>query len=105
MKLLFVLYLASYSCCFLLSFLTSTFQLRLRAREQDAVPDFKESDRRGVPGAADHQLGRHRVGGQAGSPVGRGTLVGKHQSHRGSPSRLSRIQGQSVSWFSLKKIG
>lgn len=105
MKLLFVLSLASYLCCFLLSFLTSTFQLRLRAREQDAVSDFKESDRRGVPGAADHQLGRHCVGGQADSPVGRGTPVGKHQSHRGSPSRLSRIQGQSESWFSLKKIG
>lgn len=74
----------------------------MRAREQDAVPDFQEFDRRGVPGAADHQLGRHRLGGPAGGPVGRGTPVGKHQSHRGSASRLPRIQGQSVYLFSYK---
>lgn len=76
----------------------------MRAREQDGVPDFEESDRRGVPGAADHQLGRHRVGGPAGGPVGRGTPVGKYQSHRGSAPRLPRIQGQSEFGISLQNI-
>ncbi|XP_058792086.1 uncharacterized protein LOC131664760 isoform X6 [Phymastichus coffea] len=70
--------------------------LRLYARQQERIPALAEPHRGGVPGAPDHQLGRHTVGAQALRALDHSSGAGHGLADRGAAPRLPRIQGQHL---------
>lgn len=65
----------------------------MHSLQQVGVPDGVQPDGGGVPGEPDHQLGRHRLGGQERHPVGGAGDPGWHQPHGGPAPSVPRLQG------------
>lgn len=65
----------------------------MRCGQQNRVPLIGRPHRGRVPGATNHQLGRHPMGESAGGVMGCATGAGAYLAYRSAPVDLSGIQG------------
>lgn len=65
----------------------------MRGGQQNRIPLIGRPHRGRVPGATNHQLGRHPMGEPAGGVMGCATGAGADLAHRGAAVDLPGIQG------------
>lgn len=71
-------------------------QFRMHRRKQDRVFPIGLAHRGRVPGATNHQLGRHPMGEPAGGTMGCPTGAGADLADRSAAADVSRLQGQHL---------